>query len=293
MKKILGIGELVWDVFPSGKQLGGAPVNFAYFAKELGAEAYPVAALGNDELGDEAMEVVRPSGLKLDFIQRNSLPTSRVLVTTDEEGVPQYEIVENVAWDAMECTPEILDLASQADVICWGSLAQRSRKSRESILAMVDAAPENCLRVFDINIRQNFYSAEIIHESLNRADILKLNEDELPIVSEIFNIEGTQAEQIASIISKYNLKSVIFTQGAVCSEVYDAAGLVSRMETPKVNVADTVGAGDSFTATYITAVLLGKSIAEAHALAVKVAAFVCTQNGAINPLPEDCRSNRQ
>ena len=293
MKKILGIGELVWDVFPSGKQLGGAPVNFAYFAKELGAEAYPVAALGSDELGDEAMEVVRPSGLKLDFIQRNSLPTSRVLVTTDEEGVPQYEIVENVAWDAMECTPEILDLASQADVICWGSLAQRSRKSRESILAMVDAAPENCLRVFDINIRQNFYSAEIIHESLNRADILKLNEDELPIVSEIFNIEGTQAEQIASIISKYNLKSVIFTQGAVCSEVYDAAGLVSRMETPKVNVADTVGAGDSFTATYITAVLLGKSIAEAHALAVKVAAFVCTQNGAINPLPEDCRSSRQ
>lgn len=293
MKKILGIGELVWDVFPSGKQLGGAPVNFAYFAKELGAEAYPVAALGNDELGDEAMEVVRPSGLKLDFIQRNSLPTSRVLVTTDEEGVPQYEIVENVAWDAMECTPEILDLASQADVICWGSLAQRSRKSRESILAMVDAAPENCLRVFDINIRQNFYSAEIIHESLNRADILKLNEDELPIVSELFNIEGTQAEQIASIISKYNLKSVIFTQGAVCSEVYDPAGLVSRMETPKVNVADTVGAGDSFTATYITAVLLGKSIAEAHALAVKVAAFVCTQNGAINPLPEDCRSSRQ
>ena len=127
MKKILGIGELVWDVFPSGKQLGGAPVNFAYFAKELGAEAYPVAALGSDELGDEAMEVVRPSGLKLDFIQRNSLPTSRVLVTTDEEGVPQYEIVENVAWDAMECTPEILDLASQADVICWGSLAQIGR----------------------------------------------------------------------------------------------------------------------------------------------------------------------
>ena len=293
MKKILGIGELVWDVFPSGKQLGGAPVNFAYFAKELGAEAYPVAALGSDELGDEAMEVVRPSGLKLDFIQRNSLPTSRVLVTTDEEGVPQYEIVENVAWDAMECTPEILDLASQADVICWGSLAQRSRKSRESILAMVDAAPENCLRVFDINLRQKFYSKEVIEESLKRADILKLNEDELPVVSEIFAVEGSEADQIAHIIKRFSLRSIIYTQGAVCSEVYDVSGLVSRMDTPKVKVADTVGAGDSFTATYVTSILLGKTPAQAHELAVKVAAYVCTQNGAINPLPEDCRSSRQ
>ena len=287
MKKILGIGELVWDVFPSGKQLGGAPVNFAYFAKELGAEAYPVAALGSDELGDEAMEVVRPSGLKLDFIQRNSLPTSRVLVTTDEEGVPQYEIVENVAWDAMECTPEILDLASQADVICWGSLAQRSRKSRESILAMVDAASENCLRVFDINLRQKFYSKEVIEESLKRADILKLNEDELPVVSEIFAVEGSEADQIAHIIKRFSLRSIIYTQGAVCSEVYDASGLVSRMDTPKVKVADTVGAGDSFTATYVTSILLGKTPAQAHELAVKVAAFVCTQNGAINPLPSE------
>ena len=293
MKKILGIGELVWDVFPSGKQLGGAPVNFAYFAKELGAEAYPVAALGSDELGDEAMEVVRPSGLKLDFIQRNSLPTSRVLVTTDEEGVPQYEIVENVAWDAMECTPEILDLASQADVICWGSLAQRSRKSRESILAMVDAAPENCLRVFDINLRQKFYSKEVIEESLKRADILKLNEDELPVVSEIFAVEGSEADQIAHIIKRFSLRSIIYTQGAVCSEVYDASGLVSRMDTPKVKVADTVGAGDSFTATYVTSIRLGETPAQAHELGVKVAAYVCTQNGAINPLPEDCRSSRQ
>ena len=193
----------------------------------------------------------------------------------------------------MECTPEILDLASQADVICWGSLAQRSRKSRESILAMVDAAPENCLRVFDINLRQKFYSKEVIEESLKRADILKLNEDELPVVSEIFAVEGSEADKIAHIIKRFSLRSIIYTQGAVCSEVYDASGLVSRMDTPKVKVADTVGAGDSFTATYVTSILLGKTPAQAHELAVKVAAFVCTQNGAINPLPEDCRSSRQ
>ena len=287
MKKILGIGELVWDVFPEGKQLGGAPVNFAFFAKELGAEAYPVAALGTDELGDEAIQMLKPSGLSLDFIQRNSLDTSRVLVTTDENGVPQYEIVENVAWDAMECNTEVLALASEADVICWGSLAQRSEKSRESILAILDAAPETCLMVFDINIRQKFYTAEVIEESLKRADILKLNEDELPIVCELFGIEGTQAEQISQIIERYDLKNVIFTQGAVCSEVYDADGLVSRMDTPRVEVADTVGAGDSFTATYVTSILLGRTPLQAHQLAVKVAAFVCTQNGAINPLPSE------
>ena len=287
MKKILGIGELVWDVFPEGKQLGGAPVNFAFFAKELGAEAYPVAALGTDELGDEAIQMLKPSGLSLDFIQRNSLDTSRVLVTTDENGVPQYEIVENVAWDAMECNTEILALASEADVICWGSLAQRSEKSRESILAILDAAPETCLMVFDINIRQKFYTAEVIEESLKRADILKLNEDELPIVCELFGIEGTQAERISQIIERYDLKNVIFTQGAVCSEVYDDSGLVSRMATPEVEVADTVGAGDSFTATYVTSILLGRTPLQAHELAVKVAAFVCTQNGAINPLPSE------
>ena len=287
MKKILGIGELVWDVFPAGKQLGGAPVNFAFFAKELGAEAYPVAALGTDELGDEAIQMLKPSGLSLDYIQRNSMDTSRVLVTTDENGVPQYEIVENVAWDSMECNAEVLALASSADVICWGSLAQRSEKSRDSILAILDAAPESCLMVFDINIRQRFYTPEVIEESLKRADILKLNEDELPIVCELFGIEGTQAEQISQLIVRYDLKNVIFTQGAVCSEVYDAVGLVSRMDTPKVEVADTVGAGDSFTATYVTSILLGKTPLQAHEMAVKVAAFVCTQNGAINPLPSE------
>ena len=262
-------------------------MNFAFFAKELGAEAYPVAALGTDRLGDEAIQMLKPSGLSLDFIQRNSLDTSRVLVTTDENGVPQYEIVENVAWDAMECNTEVLALASEADVICWGSLAQRSEKSRESILAILDAAPETCLMVFDINIRQKFYTAEVIEESLKRADILKLNEDELPIVCELFGIEGTQAEQISQIIERYDLKNVIFTQGAVCSEVYDAGGLVSRMDTPRVEVADTVGAGDSFTATYVTSILLGRTPLQAHELAVKVAAFVCTQNGAINPLPSE------
>lgn len=284
-KKIIGIGEIVWDMLPSGKQLGGAPVNFCYFAHALGAKACPVSAVGKDALGDEALKILMDEGIDISFIQRNNLPTSRVLVSTDSEGIPQYEIMENVAWDCIECSPEVLELIKDADVVCWGSLAQRSGKSGESILRMIDAAPESCLKVFDINLRQNFYSREIIEESLLRADILKLNEDELPVVAGLFDIEG--GEPATKLIKKFGLKYIIYTQGSVCSIVYDACGVVSSMATPAVTVADTVGAGDSFTATYLTAALNGKTAEEAHRLAVKVAAFVCTVHGAINPLPEN------
>ncbi|MCM1177993.1 MAG: carbohydrate kinase [Bacteroidales bacterium] len=286
MKKIIGIGEIVWDMLPSGRQLGGAPVNFCYFAHELGARSYPVSAVGEDVLGDEALEILRGSGIDTSYIQRNSYSTSRVLVSADSEGIPQYEIVKGVAWDNIECTPELLELMSDADVVCWGTLAQRSLKSRESILRMLDAAPEGCLRVFDINIRQDFYSKEILEESLRKADILKLNEDELPLLAAMSGISGETDRIAQEIIEKFSLKNIIYTKGAVCSIIYGADGIISSLPTPSVRVADTVGAGDSFTATYVTSLLDGKAPVEAHAIAVKVAAFVCTMNGAINPLPE-------
>lgn len=289
MKKVIGIGETVWDVFPSGKRLGGAPVNFAFFAKEFGADVYPVSAIGIDELGDETLEALKGTGLNLDYIQRNDKPTSRVLVTMDSAGVPEYEIVEGVAWDFMSCDSKTLGLFSDADVICWGTLAQRSRTSHESVLKMIDSAPESCLRVYDINLRQHYYSREIIEASLERADVLKLNEDELPVIAELFSIPGSAAEQISALISRFSLKSVIFTQGAVCSEIYGPEGLLSHKETPKVNVVDTVGAGDSFTATYVMARMNGESVAAAHEKAVEVAAFVCTCSGAINPVPDSLK----
>ena len=146
MTKIIAIGEIVWDCLPAGKQLGGAPLNFAFFAKELGAKAYAVSAVGNDELGDETLQVASATGVNLDFVQRNDLPTSRVLVTLDDKGIPQYEIVEGVAWDAVECPESALNLVRDASVICWGSLAQRTEKSRKSILAMLAAAPASCLK---------------------------------------------------------------------------------------------------------------------------------------------------
>ncbi len=288
-KKVIGIGETVWDVFPTGKRLGGAPVNFAFFAKEFGADAYPVSAVGNDALGDETMSALEATGLDLGYIQRNASPTSRVLVKMDDAGVPQYDIVEGVAWDSMTVDGRTLELLSDADVVCWGTLAQRSPQSHESIMKMVAAVPSSCLKVFDINLRQGYYSCEIIEESLKYADVLKLNEDELPIVSELFSVEGDAGMRIGSLIRMFSLSSVIYTQGSVCSEVYGAEGLLSHLATPKVDVVDTVGAGDSFTATYVMARLNGASVSDAHSLAVKVSAFVCTQHGAINPLPEDLK----
>lgn len=287
MNKVIAIGEIVWDCLPSGKQLGGAPLNFAFFAKELGADAYAVSAVGNDVLGDETLAVAATTGVCLDYVQRNSLPTSRVLVTLNEVGIPQYEIVEGVAWDAIEGSDAALKLVEDADVICWGSLAQRSEKSRNSILSLLDAAPDTCVKVFDINIRQHYYTKEVVEASLERANILKLNEDELPLVARMLGVEGSDKEIVSILIDMYSLKYLIYTHGADFSEVYSADGEYSHVPTPKVSVADTVGAGDSFTAVFVTSLLKGDSLKDSHEKAVKVSAYVCTKNGAINPLPEN------
>ena len=291
LKKIVGVGEIVWDILPAGKQLGGAPMNFAYFAKTLGARSYAISAIGRDALGDETYQKLSGTGVDMTCLQRNDLPTGRVLVTIDREGNPQYEILENVAWDAIECPQEVLNLVSGADAICWGSLAQRSQKSKSNILKMLDAASTDCMRVFDINIRQHYCKKEVVEESLRRADVLKLNEDELLKVSEMYALTGEAEAVINSLITMFNLKEIIHTQGALSSEVYDINGLRSRIMTPKVKVADTVGAGDSFTAAYIVSRLNGKDVRSAHETAVKISAFVCTQNGAINPLPDELLGN--
>jgi fructokinase len=285
--KIVGIGEIVWDMLPAGKQLGGAPLNFAYMAKELGVTSYAISAIGNDELGNETFAKLSGLGVNISALQRNKLPTGQVLVKIEGEGIPHYDILENVAWDAIECSQKELDIVSEADAICWGSLAQRSEKSKHSILRMLDEASPGCLKVFDINIRQHYGRKDIIDESLRRADILKLNDDELIQVGDMYGIQGKEPKVIKSLIEMFNLHEIIYTQGALCSSVYDSSGLISRIMTPKVIVADTVGAGDSFTAAYIVSRLNGKNVMNAHETAVRISAFVCTQHGAINPLPKD------
>lgn len=281
----MGIGELVWDMLPGGRQLGGAPVNFAYWCGRLGAEGYPVSAVGGDDLGREAFDRLAGTGLDLGYVQRNALPTGRVNVTLSGNGIPGYDIVEGVAWDALEADARTLELAAQADAVCWGSLAQRSEASRRAITAILGATRPECLKVFDINIRQHWYSREIVTASLRQADVLKLNEDELPLVASLLGIGKSGAETIAELIRAFSLRYVIYTAGADHSEIHSAEGLLSRIPTPQVEVADTVGAGDSFTAAFITSLLQGDPVAACHRKAVETAAEVCTVHGAI-PRPQ-------
>lgn len=281
----MGIGELVWDMLPGGRQLGGAPVNFAYWCGRLGAEGYPVSAVGGDDLGREAFDRLAGTGLDLGYVQRNALPTGRVNVTLSGNGIPGYDIVEGVAWDALEADARTLELAAQADAVCWGSLAQRSEASRRAIAAILVATRPECLKVFDINIRQHWYSREIVTDSLRQADVLKLNEDELPLVASLLGIGKSGAETIAELIRAFSLRYVIYTAGAGHSEIHSAEGLLSRIPTPQVEVADTVGAGDSFTAAFITSLLQGDPVVACHRKAVETAAEVCTVHGAI-PRPQ-------
>ena len=282
---IVGIGEILWDVFPSGKVLGGAPANFAYHASQFGFDGYAVSAIGKDALGDEIIENL--SGKKLKYrIEQTSFPTGTVQVTVDAKGIPQYEICENVAWDNIPFTPEMEALASQTKTVCFGSLAQRNSVSRTTINRFLDTVPADALKIFDINLRQHFYSSELIEHSLSRCNILKINDDEVVLVGDLLELENkTEMEICRYLLEKYQLNMVVLTKGTQGSYVI-TNNETSFQPTPLVTVADTVGAGDSFTGAFVAALLKGKSISQAHKLAVDVSSYVCTQQGAMPILPQ-------
>ncbi len=283
---VVGLGEALWDVLPEGKKIGGAPANFAYHAGQLGLDTIAISALGNDSLGDETVAALEEKNL-CHLMPRVDYPTGTVQVTLDKQGVPTYDICEGVAWDNIPLTPEMLDIAKNARAVCWGSLAQRSEVSRNNIHEFIRNTPADCLRVFDINLRQNFYSKEIICDSLRLCNVLKINDEELVIIGRLFGYPGLDMENKCwLLLGKYNLDMLVLTCGVNGSYVF-TPGLRSYQETPKVKVADTVGAGDSFTGTFCASILQGKSVPEAHKNAVEVSAFVCTQNGAMPTLPEE------
>ncbi|MDE6247618.1 MAG: carbohydrate kinase [Muribaculaceae bacterium] len=285
---VVGMGEALWDVLPEGKKIGGAPANFAYHVKQFGLNSCVVSAVGEDALGDE---------IRMNFDKKNlnyilpvvPYPTGTVQVELDGDGVPQYDIKENVAWDNIPFTAQIDELAARTKAVCFGSLAQRNVVSRKTINTFLDAMPQDDpeqLRVFDINLRQGFYTKEILTNSMERCNVLKINDEELVTISRIFGYPGIDLQDKCWILlGKYNLKMLILTCGINGSYVF-TPGQVSFQPTPKVDVADTVGAGDSFTAAFISNILKGKSVQEAHKCAVDTSAFVCTQNGAMPVLPD-------
>lgn len=277
-KVIVGIGEILWDMLPTGKALGGAPANFAYHAKRLGEDGWAVSAIGNDALGREIMEIVMEKGLR-NLISVTSRPTGTVQVSLDAKGVPSYTIMEDVAWDNIPFTPQMAALASRADAVCFGSLVQRGN-SRDSVLRFLRAMRPEALRVFDINLRQHYYSKEVIDESLQLSDILKINDEEIRIVAELFGLGGDDTAACRALIERYGLKLVILTRGADGSEVITADEAIPQA-VGQVEVVDTVGAGDSFTAAFVVAYLRGDSLADAQRMANETAAYVCSCKGAM------------
>ncbi len=276
---VVGIGEVLWDVFPEGKKLGGAPLNFSHHCGQLGASAHPVSAVGADADGAEIRQILASKNLPDAQVQTDTAhPTGRVNVTL-QNGKPTYEILAEVAWDYIRFDQNLRDLASRADAVCFGSLAQRGPVSRATILAFLEAMRPEALRIFDVNLRQNFYSKEILETSLRHANIFKLSDEELPTLAGFFDLSGQVLEQLQALLQMFDLRLVAYTRGGEGSLLVTANETSDHPGFP-TEVIDTVGAGDSFTAMLCMGLLQNLPLAEINRRACQVAAFVCSQSGA-------------
>jgi fructokinase len=287
---IVGLGEILWDVFPDGARFGGAPANFASHAAALGGDVRMVSAVGRDELGDAALRTLTEKHLVTQFIQRSAdFPTGAVQISVDASGHPTYEFGRDEAWDHLQWTDDLAKLAQQADAACFGTLAQRGEVSRQTIQQFVVATKADCHRVFDINLRPPFVDETVVEESLQLANVLKLNDDELPFLADRFGLAGTPIEQMKSLANRFNLRVIVLTRGS------DGAVLlrgdeISELPGQPISVKDTVGAGDSFTAAVVLGLLRSLPLATINQHASRVAAFVCSQSGATPQLPKELLS---
>ena len=287
---IVGLGEALWDVLPEGKKLGGAPANFAYHAGQFGLDTIAISALGEDALAEETIEALKEHDLNY-LMPHVPYPTGTVQVTLTGDGIPTYDIKEGVAWDNIPYTDQMAEIAKNARAVCFGSLAQRNKVSRENIRKFLADTPADCLKICDINLRQQFYSKEVLEDSFRLCNILKINDEELVVVNRLFGYEGLDMRQTCEkMVQDYGLKMLVLTCGTNGSYVFTDDGLTSFQDTPKVEVADTVGAGDSFTGSFCACILNGKPVQEAHKTAVQVSAFVCTQNGAMPVIPDKLKT---
>jgi fructokinase len=282
---VVGLGELLWDLLPSGKQLGGAPANFAYITNLLGDAGIPASRVGRDALGDEAIQRLADLRLNAAFVQQDRIhPTGSVNVEVDPSGQPRFDILEPVAWDFLEWTPAWRQLAEEADAVCFGSLAQRSSHSRTTIRSFLHATRPEAVRIFDVNLRQNFYTEQVLAESMKLATIVKLNHEELPKIMHLHEWESQgEKDSARRLLSFHNLKLVCVTRGNGGSLLM-SSDECSEHPGFKVKVADTVGAGDAFTATLVNGYLRGTSLGEINETANRVGAWVASQSGA-TPTP--------
>jgi fructokinase len=286
---VVGLGELLWDLFPTGKQLGGAPSNFAYITNLLGDTGIPASRVGIDPLGNEACDRLAELGISTEFIQKDSLhATGTVKVEVGPQGQPRFEIAQNVAWDFLEWTDTWKQLAARTDAVCFGSLAQRSPHSRHTIRQFLEALRPDAARVFDVNLRQNFYDSDILMESMRLASILKLNHEEGPVIQRLaapqYRGEAEDLKWAEILLQKFALRMICVTRGA------DGSVLITPEESHvhsgfKVKIADTVGAGDAFTAAMLHEVLRGAPLARINDTANRVGAWVASQRGGMPTAP--------
>ena len=284
MPTVVGIGEVLWDILPQGKRPGGAPANFVLHCSQLGGDAYLVSGLGNDKLGDDLKATLISSGLKPDFLTTSKdHATGTVSVALDQDQNPHYQIQENVAWDNIPWSPQLAGMAQKADAVCFGSLAQRSPLSRETIHRFLDRTGPDCLRVFDINLRRPYPDPAVLLASLQKATVMKLNTDELDYLGSLLELEGNTQQRLAEIIRRFKLSCIALTRGAQGSilatddKCVDCPGL-------DIAVQDTVGAGDAFTAALVVGLLRKWPLDKINVSASRIAAYVCSQVGAMGKL---------
>ena len=287
---VVGIGEILWDLLPDGKQMGGAPANFAFHARTLGAASVIVSAVGDDPPGREILAQIRSRGLDASGIATvSSAPTGTVTVALDADGIPHYTIHEGVAWDIIPWPAGLKDIAARADAVCFGTLAQRSPVSRATIGSFLDATRPDCLRVLDLNLRQSHFSRDIIHGLLERTTVLKLNDDELATVAGMLSLPGPESRVLAGLLEAYPLTVIALTKGPSGSRLFGHGVDLSHPGFP-VETADTVGAGDAFTAALVTGMLRHRSWEEIGERANRIAGYVCSRKGAWPELPAELAS---
>ena len=286
---VIGIGEVLWDCFGDHRTIGGAPFNFSFHVHQFGFHALAISAIGADQLGRDIEQACQFYGLPYIF-PALPYPTGEVHIQMDAQGHPSYTICDDRAWDHIPFLPSMQSIAQTTLAVCFGSLAQRSPHSRASIYAFLDATPADSFRIFDINLRLDYYSKDIIDSSLQRANVLKLNHDELLILQRMYHLGDMALEDACRyLLRTYSLRFLILTCGEDGSYVFSLDEM-SFLPTPLVQVVDTVGAGDSFTASFIASVLQHQSLHDAHRMAVDVSAYVCTQSGATPTLPSSLLS---
>lgn len=281
---------MLWDVFPDEEHFGGAPANVAVHAAALGAEAWMVSAVGRDTRGDVALARLAAAGVESSAVARLAeYPTGVVQVSIDERGLPSYEIAEDSAWDYVRWTALVERATHRADAICFGTLAQRSPASRATIRRAVARTRQDAWRLFDVNLRQDYYDADVIVASLDLANAVKLNEEELPTVARVCGLDNAEpADQLRALCARSGLRLAALTRGAFGSLLVTADGVWDSL-APRTEVVDTVGAGDAFAATLLVGILADRPMDEVNQRANAVAAYVCSQPGATPPIPDELR----